>query len=702
MLKKRFLGLSGDTPESVESNSPSTSSGKQSIPTKTDEKKDAEEDMPAETAYRSPTGTPYIYSPLPREDGRDHIRILELLPGKPLDDIKCRLIQCSLDSCPDYEALSYVWGDAANPLPICVDEGILDVTQNLRSALRHLRRPLETRILWVDAVCIDQTDLDERAREVGIMNKIYQQTIRAVVWLGPHAQWPELAFLTCATLASDDLDSNDSLPKPNTKVDIYQPRKSYETAQTLTDAAKEAVDFLILQPWFERVWVIQEIALPDDACIQCGSRELEWKTFASGIESGLRKGLFQTSMFGFVDADNFHNFRAVASIRERNATRPPAQQLLDLLIQFRTRDATDARDKVFSLLGLVANVEELGLTPDYRASAASLYCKTAISILSRSTCLDFLGLAATSSKSDFGQSLPSWVADWSFTRNIPKPFMLDARGKPRPTSASWNATASIEFPDMGTAVVSGHFVDTIAFVSDPLIDLHDDGNWFKDDEFFAKTAQLENPDYKSLRGIYRMIRNSAGAVKFTLGEIFRVVDQIEVFLRWENLAQVGEKNGSTATPTREDYMAIYWQTLCTGTMPDGYAATENLFYVWYNCLGSVRRLTKMRVNSIRRLFRPLAFISYMISARNLDDKFASELMTYASQRRMAKTKNGYLCLIPVNAAFGDSVALCKGGRVPLVLRKQDSHWRLMGESYIHGLMDGVAFREDACFDISIQ
>ncbi|KAF2811771.1 uncharacterized protein BDZ99DRAFT_280498 [Mytilinidion resinicola] len=498
------------------------------------------------------------------------------------------------------------------------------------------------------------------------------------------------------------MDLESSPTKPNTSVNIYRPKKSHDTEMRLTEAANEAVDFLVLQHWFERVWVIQDIALPDDACIMCGPREIEWKTFASRIENGLRRGLFQTSMFGFVDADNFHNFRAVASIHARDTSRPPAQQLLDLLIQFRIRDATDPRDKVFSLLGLVSDVEELGLTPDCRASAASLYCKTAISILSRSTCLDLFGLAVTSSKSDLGQSLPSWVADWSFTKSIPKPFMLDARGEPRLTSTSWNTTASIKFPDMDTAVISGHFVDTIASVSDPLIDLHDDGNWFVDDDFFAKTEQLENPEHTSLRGIYRTVRNSAGAVKFTLGEIFRVVDQIEVFLRWENLAQAGDKNGPTTTRTREEHMAIYWQTLCTGTMPDGYDTTEELFRAWYNSLASVRRLTKMRVNTVRRLFRPLAFMGYMISTLKLNEKFASELMTHANQRRMARTKKGYLCFIPAKSEAGDSVALCKGGRVPLILRKEDLHWKLVGESYIHGLMDGKAFREDACAYISIQ
>src|ERR1700733_11343195 len=108
-----------------------------------------------EDIYDSPTGAPYIYSQkIPHPRGGKFIRLLELLPGDPSDNICCSLHLYALDSCPRYEALSYTWGAAMNTRPIKIDDEILDVTRKLRCALRHLRSPSRPRLLWVDAVCM--------------------------------------------------------------------------------------------------------------------------------------------------------------------------------------------------------------------------------------------------------------------------------------------------------------------------------------------------------------------------------------------------------------------------------------------------------------------------------------------------------------------------------------------------------------------
>ena len=118
---------------------------------------------------------------------RKEFRLLNLLPGKPSDPVKCELEVwcCDKNQCRQYEALSYVWGDTPGPSTIVLRDQHMHVTSNLESALRHLRFEDHHRILWIDALCINQDDLRERNHQVRQMRSIYQFATRVVVWLGP-------------------------------------------------------------------------------------------------------------------------------------------------------------------------------------------------------------------------------------------------------------------------------------------------------------------------------------------------------------------------------------------------------------------------------------------------------------------------------------------------------------------------------------
>ena len=87
-----------------------------------------------------------------------------------------------------YEALSYTWGDTSHLAAIKVDGCIYPVTSNLESALRALRDPEKAKVFWVDAICINQSDINEQGQQVRIMWDIYSSAERAVVWLGPEEE----------------------------------------------------------------------------------------------------------------------------------------------------------------------------------------------------------------------------------------------------------------------------------------------------------------------------------------------------------------------------------------------------------------------------------------------------------------------------------------------------------------------------------
>jgi hypothetical protein len=134
----------------------------------------------------------YNYQPL------DHptieIRLAILQPGTEADSIEIILQHTCLDQNLVYEALSYTWGDGSITTSISVDEKMFQVRKNLESALRHLRQVKECRILWIDAICIDQSNLQERNQQVGRMREIYQMAKRVLVWLGPRADDSDLAM----------------------------------------------------------------------------------------------------------------------------------------------------------------------------------------------------------------------------------------------------------------------------------------------------------------------------------------------------------------------------------------------------------------------------------------------------------------------------------------------------------------------------
>lgn len=127
----------------------------------------------------------YKYASLKRP--RD-IRLLTLRPAlTESQPITCRLQEASLNEKehPPYEALSYTWGARQGTVPISCDGKTLLVTPNCESALRHLRLKLKSRVLWIDAICIDQTSVSEKNQQVPLMGELYHLATRAIIWLGP-------------------------------------------------------------------------------------------------------------------------------------------------------------------------------------------------------------------------------------------------------------------------------------------------------------------------------------------------------------------------------------------------------------------------------------------------------------------------------------------------------------------------------------
>jgi hypothetical protein len=172
--------------------------------------------------------------------GPDSIRLLRLMPhgNESLEraEIQCELFEYTLQDPGKgthlYEALSYTWGGSDKPRSISINKQKLAVTENLHAALLRLRDCSFERILWIDAICINQENLKEQGQQVQLMAKIYSKATRVLVWLGETADNSDIALKRIHIAAEN------------------------ESPDSLSDKIiQQAILALLQRPWFRRIWV---------------------------------------------------------------------------------------------------------------------------------------------------------------------------------------------------------------------------------------------------------------------------------------------------------------------------------------------------------------------------------------------------------------------------------------------------------------
>ncbi|KAH7377379.1 heterokaryon incompatibility protein-domain-containing protein [Pyrenochaeta sp. MPI-SDFR-AT-0127] len=177
----------------------------------------------------------------------------------------------------NYAALSYVWGKPEYTHKILVGENYLAITPNLHAALLRLRDSTAAKKLWVDAICINQADDEERAAQVEGMAQIYAFADHVLVWLGPQAEDSDAAFRTIESAAgrAGDLETYYSAA---VHVDNIK-------GENLNLPIPEAtvLNSLLKRPYFGRIWILQELAAARKSVILCGPQEMDGTVFCKGI-----------------------------------------------------------------------------------------------------------------------------------------------------------------------------------------------------------------------------------------------------------------------------------------------------------------------------------------------------------------------------------------------------------------------------------
>lgn len=334
-----------------------------------------------------PLHLPYRYQTLQHNDS---IRILVLHPSlTDSDPIICTMQYARLsDAAHRYEALSYTWGDTTQQQEIQFNTGRrkLRVGKHCCDALRRLRQGYSDRLLWVDAICINQEDLAERAHQVRLMGSVFSCAFGVVVFLGEQVT-------NCRALF-DELAAADELLRVGQ--DCCRPSPS--------DIIVQELEKLFELPWFKRVWVLQEVCAKKSVTIMYGS--------AIALFEAVTK-----LYFGYCSTTRVT--RTIWPLPLEWVLRPPEESwapqvnLWQRLFESRRCLATDPRDRVFALLSLTGRRQsELNSLIDYTHSLEDCFTQVATFLV------PVLGLRLLSAiRHPHEMEMPSWVPDWS--QNLP-------------------------------------------------------------------------------------------------------------------------------------------------------------------------------------------------------------------------------------------------------------------------------------------
>jgi hypothetical protein len=329
---------------------------------------------------------PYQYEALHHDDS---IRILIIRPSSnEADTVTCTIRHARLsDTLLEYEALSYTWGDVTHKQEIHIrkhgqpeSRRELLVGRNCHSALYHLRHGSRDRSFWIDAICINQVDLEERSKQVRMMDRIYRFAWNVTVYLGESTPGSRLFI------------------KPRTPA-LHSPILG--STRPSKDVLAQGLVELLRRPWFERVWVIQEVSRAAKVTFMCGYDKASFETFDELIiEQVHANDLF--SLFKYP-------LPLSLLVRAPEEFLSPQFSLLHWLYQSRDCLATDNRDRVFALKTLIGSTQShVDFLIDYTQEFEKSFTQVAQFLL------PVLGLRIlVAIRHAHNRNMPSWVPDWS-------------------------------------------------------------------------------------------------------------------------------------------------------------------------------------------------------------------------------------------------------------------------------------------------
>ncbi|KAK2043676.1 hypothetical protein LZ31DRAFT_585115 [Colletotrichum somersetense] len=582
----------------------------------------------------------YQYESLPL--GR-WFRLLHIHPGQAHDPLVCDLVTVDLESNPSYKALSYVWGDPSIPAEITCSGFRRPVTVSLFDGLRRLRHPARLETAWADAICINQSDNNEKAYQVNLMGLIYDRATEVVN--GTHMTQGVLpgAFLT---LTDQDGQKSALFPVNQRKNNLEQILK----AQHLI-AIKEP----FLLPWFTRVWVLQEVGLATEATAFWGDSHIAFREIAMFIHFAMTDEnmnfILGQDIQDIISGPPYYAFWSVWSTYNKKdswvSRCPPLQafanqQVAECQIDFlvvleasRRFSATNALDHVFAFLGhpkaLVTATNQLLVQADYNIALEDLHVVVASRLAEMS--LNFLVQVQNQPFNlDPGCNDPSWVPKWDVNHDeAPNAFW-----------EAWDASLRVTKRPTFSARLSGFRLHVSALLFDTVAEY---------------TNVMKKADFDlSSSGPGTLIENC-----------------------WDLTAKAAKTHPHVYG---DDELLSFALTLVCH-----YRRTQTDREEYSDLVALFVRFCPIYSGS---LWKKLERFGISFTHVHREGHVGKQFQHYGTNRRFFVSERGYWGLGPSLMRKGDVCAILFGADVPIILRPcgGKGQYRLVGQAYINGAMYG--------------
>lgn len=573
---------------------------------------------------------------------RNYIRILNLHPS--LDDpsapVRYDLQSVALEDQPKYEALSYVWGQPGARVDVEISGRWIGITQSLHNALRRLRFTGAPRVLWVDQLCINQWDEEDKARQVRLMRRIYSQCQNCLIWLddipaGTSEADVDVGLMVLRDQAAAAVVDQNTIYGHDTPP--LRTREELDSFIRLLQLIKEHL-------WWRRLWTVQEAVLPPSATIILGQHYIPWSVLIESIH-GTWDAANHAQLNERIDTepDFEHIFNHLgANLAWLANAKSGRDSATELIKRWRPRQATDVRDKVYGLLGLTMS-GSLPYSEDcnYGRSARDVFCNlTYDMILSEGNLLPLI-LDPRLEEAKATPNMPRWAidaadepklnTDWFHINSWPEYNAHGGRQLDREMlAAGWKTTTE-------SLDLKGAFVDVIEVVGEP---------WINADRIFNRDKDL------LVRHIKEWVQLARDHFKSRAHQLFH--------LGFDNQAAVDEHIGRLM-------------------------------------LGDMIR------NGIQNVERRAGGDDVAAFYNFLDTEEPNEtyitIKGMALNRRFFITKTGLIGLGSVDTEPGDEVWVLHGGFVPFTLKQRErdnpADYDFRGHCYVQGIMDGEGFGFEA-------
>jgi hypothetical protein len=583
---------------------------------------------------------------------------------------------------PPFTALSYTWGAPTYAYDIPVDGLKLPILDSVNTFVRHELPKHESTWWWIDSICINQKDDEEKGSQIGLMGQIFRSAQLTYVWLGEEADDSTDAIAFLDWMSGLRIEYGGDLPD-KTIEELQMDNGPHSRDWT-------AVKHLFRRPWWTRAWTLQEFVVSQQVWFHCGHASICGDDLQLALDTIYDCGVY------FNTTAQWNRFRMLQWYTrgiETDTTTPVRLSLVATLAYVGDHRATDPRDRIYSLSDIVNDIELAGV-PDYSQPVELLYTRVVTAFVEKYRNLDIICFVTTFHQSDNNQynSLPSWVPDWSVTTfPLVVPLMVSQGsglgiGNLRPLhrqkstavysasgSSRSNPVFSVDHKQMRCSGLVLGVIDGLAGL--PSVEWK--GSTVLGYELIQPLSSKHiDPEKEQKRK--RGASSSTDAFNI-MASIMRclVLDRHDHYLN----------HCAPRLNFMEQSQALL--SLARGTAPALYVA----FQAWY-AANKAPRILGQDLGTLTAKLLEEELVDDSIPLKSGRRSFYSRFhdTTVKMARRFVVLDNGRFGTAPMRARQGDSVCILFGCSVPVVLRQQNDEqtYTVIGERYIDNCMNGEA------------